>query len=97
MSWRSRVRRGSGGTRYLLLIFHTVDGVGGASRPTIPRQDVFEVAGLEFHVSKETRCVLSGVSCKGVEEREPVGLQTAHPTPTLKERGASCSTMVYTP
>lgn len=50
--------------RYLLLIFHTVDCVEGASWPTIPCQDVFKVAGLEFHVLKETSWVFSGVSCR---------------------------------
>lgn len=83
--------------RYLLLIFHTVDCVGGASWPTIPCQDVFKVAGLEFHVLKETSWVFSGVSCRRWRRSEWVGLQTAHPTPTFKERGTSFSSMVYTP
>lgn len=37
----------------LRLILHTVDGVWGTLRPAVPRQDVFEVAGLEFHVLKK--------------------------------------------
>lgn len=50
----------------LRLILHAVDGVGGALRPAVPRQDVFEVAGLEFHVLKKIRGVLSNVGCERV-------------------------------
>ena len=34
-------------------ILDAVDGVGGTLWPAVPRQDVFEVAGLELHVLKE--------------------------------------------
>lgn len=37
----------------LRLILDAVDGVGGTLQPAVPRQDVFEVAGLELHVLKE--------------------------------------------
>ena len=48
----------------LLFILNTVDRVWGALRPAVPRQDVFEVAGLEFYVLKKIRGVLSHVSCR---------------------------------
>lgn len=62
---QSRVRRGQGRVRYLPLIQHVVDHVRGARWPTVPHQDVFKVAGVEFHVSKETKCVL----CRAGESR----------------------------
>lgn len=37
----------------LRLILDAVDGVGGTLQLAVPRQDVFEVAGLELHVLKE--------------------------------------------
>ena len=37
----------------LRLILDAVDGVGGTLQLAVPRQDVFEVAGLDLHVLKE--------------------------------------------
>lgn len=67
-------RTGSAWPRYLPLILHAVDRVRAASWSTIPHQGVFKVAGLEFHVLKETSCVLGSVSCRRREQGEPVGL-----------------------
>lgn len=47
----------------LLLILHTVDRVWGALQAAVPRQDVLEVAGLEFYVLKKIRGILSNVGC----------------------------------
>lgn len=41
---------GEGSLRFIL---HAVDQVWGALQPAVPRQDVFEVAGLEFYVLKK--------------------------------------------
>lgn len=74
VSQQSRKRSHREGS--LRLILDAVDGVGGALRPAVPSQDVFEIAGLEFHVLKEIRGVLRNVSCRKWEQGEQTGSWT---------------------
>ena len=64
--WLQISQRRWGQERSLRLILDAVDRVWGALRPAVPRQDVFKVAGLEFHVLEQIRGVLRGVSCRRV-------------------------------
>lgn len=52
------------------LILDTVDRVWSALRSAVPSQDVFEVAGLEFHVLKKIRGFLSNVSSQGPRSQD---------------------------
>lgn len=80
----------------LRLILHTVDCVRGALRPAVPSQDVFEVAGLEFHMLKEIRGVLSNVSCGKREQGEPRGSCTPPPSTNGPRRGSGNSAHPHT-
>lgn len=64
----------------LRLILDTVDRVWGALRPAVPSQDVFEVAGLEFHVLKKIRGVLSNVSCRKWDQGKQMSLWAPNPS-----------------
>lgn len=60
-------------------ILHAVDRVRGALQPAVPRQDVFEVTGLEFYVLKQIRGVLHHVSCGKWEQGEHMGTRVLPP------------------
>lgn len=64
----------------LRLILDTVDCVWGALRSAVPSQDVFEVAGLEFHVLKKIRGVLSNVSCRKWDQGKQMSLWAPYPS-----------------